>query len=82
MYGDKVTVHLQHDEETNPDGELSREVNPAFKIPKDVDPSSIKAILTNMETFRSPPRRRAKHIRNDFVHINFIEFWGNKGFMV
>lgn len=45
MYGDKVTVHLQHDEDTNPDGELSREVNRAFKIPKDVDPSSIKSHL-------------------------------------
>ncbi|KAH7721063.1 HSP-12.2 protein [Aphelenchoides avenae] len=45
VYGDKVTVHLQHDEETNPDGELSREVNRAFKIPKDIDPSSIKSYL-------------------------------------
>ncbi|KAH7697421.1 small heat shock protein [Aphelenchoides avenae] len=45
IYGDSLIVHLQHDESSSPHGEINRDVMRTFKLPADIDRSTIEPRL-------------------------------------
>ncbi|KAI1717322.1 hsp20/alpha crystallin family domain-containing protein [Ditylenchus destructor] len=44
--GDNLVVHCRHDERDDKHGSITREVNRSYKLPHDVDASTIKSHLS------------------------------------
>lgn len=46
MSGDHLFIYCHHDERTDSHGSISREVKRNYRLPDDVDPTSVKSHLT------------------------------------